>query len=220
MDVYQFNTARYDEARFEFADRVRIARLADFVGAGKTVLDVACFDGTIGEMLMRRGNSVYGVDASAQAIAHARRKGVIASLANLEEPLELKSERFDAVIAGEIIEHVYHVGQFLSEIHRVLKPGGILALPTPNLAAFGRRLLLLLNRNPHIEISFTGEAAGHIRYFIRDTLFEILRKHRFRVLELTSDVINLNASGTVRLVRMAGLIPTLGRSLIVKAERV
>jgi 2-polyprenyl-3-methyl-5-hydroxy-6-metoxy-1,4-benzoquinol methylase len=40
---------------------------------------------------------------------------------------------FDVVFAGEIIEHIYDDRRFLEQIHRVLRPGGVVALTTPNL---------------------------------------------------------------------------------------
>ena len=91
----------------------------------------------------------------------------------------------------------------LNEIRHVLKPGGCCVVTMPNLAAFGRRLLLLIGGNPHIEISFTGDAAGHIRYFIRGTLIELLNKHGFTVDVFQSDVVNFNASGAINSTQLA-----------------
>ena len=52
--------------------------------------------------------------------------------------------------------------------------------------------------NPHLEISFTGVAADHIRYLIRSTLFDILNKHSFKVTHFTSDVVKFNARESFR----------------------
>lgn len=215
-----FDFGRYQRSEFGFGDQVRSETLVAFTGTGGRILDVGCLDGTIGAMLLGRGHrEVYGVDLSSSAVERALSMGVQARVGDLEGKLEFADGFFDAVVAGEIIEHIYNIDLFLGELRRVLKPGGTLALSTPNLAALGRRLLLLCNRNPHIEISFTGEAAGHIRYFVKGTLLAILAKHGFTVETLTSDVVNLNASGSLRLRRLATLVPTLGRCLIVKAVK-
>ena len=218
MNPYAFNTQAYPKSRCDESD-VRLDRIFPLIGTGRTILDLGCLDGTIGEILLRRGNVVHGIDAAAPAVATAVQRGVQARVGNLEERLDFPDSQFDVVFAGEVLEHIFDVDTLLSEIHRVLKPGGHLVATTPNLAAMGRRLMLLLNRNPHIEISFTGDAAGHIRYFIRSTLFDLLRKHNFHVTDYTSDMVNFDRLGRVRSLWLARLFPTLGKSLIIRAAR-
>jgi len=218
-DTRTFNTLRYQESALNFGDHIRINKLVGFIGSNKKVLDLGCLDGTIGLMIMKNDNDVYGVDASETAVQNAIKKGVKARVGDLEKPLDYPDENFDAVCAGEIIEHIYDIDLFLDDIHRVLKAEGILALSTPNLASFGRRLLLLFNRNPHIEISYSGQAAGHIRYFVRGTLETILQKHKFVIVQFTTDVINFNSSGSLNSVKLAQIFSSLGRSLIIKAKK-
>ncbi len=218
MDVFRFNSQAYEKSRCG-QDDSRVQRVLPLIGKAGRVLDVGCLDGTIGELLMQMGNDVYGLDASEPAIAKAVGRGIQAQLGNVENEFPFENDSFDAVFAGEIIEHIFDVDMMLAQIFRVLKPGGHFVVTTPNLAAFGRRLMLLLNRNPHIEISFTGDAAGHIRYFIKSTFFEILEKHGFQVEVFRSDIINFNASGSLKSEALAHLFPTLGKSLIVKAVK-
>ena len=56
---------------------------------------------------------------------------------------------FDMAYLGETIEHVYDIARCFKELKRVIKPGGYLAITTPNLAAWYNRLLLLLGKCPH-----------------------------------------------------------------------
>lgn len=218
MDPYAFNSAAYPVSRCG-QDDSRVKAVLPLIGKAGRVLDVGCLDGTIGELFLKMGNEVYGIDASEPALEKALARGVKARRGNVEERFPFDDAMFDAVFAGEIIEHIFDVDTMLSEIFRVLKPGGLFVVTTPNLAAFGRRLLLLLNRNPHIEISFTGEAAGHIRYFIRRTLFDLLQKHGFAVDVCCSDVINFNATGSLCSYALARCFPSLGKSLIVRASK-
>jgi len=217
MNPLKFNTKRYQKMSTSFQDNPRIKTMVKLTGENNTVLDLGCIDGSLGEILIKNNNTVYGIDASASAIPIAIEKGVKAKIGNLEEKLEFPDNMFDVVTAGEIIEHIFDIDLFLEEIHRVLKPKGRLVLTTPNLAALGRRILLLLNKNPLIEISFTGNAAGHIRYFIKQTLYEILKKHKFKITEFTSDVVNFNAAGSLKCETIAKLCPSAGRSLIINA---
>lgn len=217
MNPITFNSEAYPESRCG-QDDSRVQAVLPLIGRAGRVLDVGCLDGTIGELFLKMGNEVYGIDASAPAIGKAVARGVIAKLGNVEERFPFEDGMFDAVFAGEIIEHIFDVDAMLSEIRRVIKPTGCFVVTTPNLATLGRRLLLLAGRNPHIEISFTGAAAGHIRYFIRQTLFDILEKHGFVVDVFRSDVVNFNASGSLCSYKLAHLFPTLGKSLIVRAH--
>ena len=219
MDPYAFNTRAYPKSRCG-EDDARLNRVWPLVGTRRTILDVGCLDGTIGELLLQRGNVVHGIDAAAPAVQMAVQRGIQARVGNLEERLDFPDAMFDVVFAGEVLEHMFHVDVLLSEIHRVLKPGGALVATTPNLAALGRRLLLLLNRNPLIEVSFASpNAAGHIRYFVRHSLFELLQQQGFAVTNFTSDVVNFDNQGRLNCRWLARLAPTLGRSLIVRAVR-
>jgi len=56
----------------------------------------------------------------------------------------------DCAVFSEVLEHLnpYYVGHTVSEINRVLRPGGILMLTTPNIASLFRRIRLLLGIQP------------------------------------------------------------------------
>ena len=62
--------------------------------------------------------------------------------------LAFPDNHFDMAFFGELFEHVYDLPGLMAEITRVLKPGGILALSTPNLAAWYNRILLLFGKCP------------------------------------------------------------------------
>ena len=62
--------------------------------------------------------------------------------------LKFPDNYFDMAFFGELFEHIYDLPTFFNEIKRVLKPGGFLALSTPNLAAWYNRILLLIGKCP------------------------------------------------------------------------
>ena len=62
--------------------------------------------------------------------------------------LKFPDNYFDVAFFGELIEHIYDLPTFFNEVKRVLKPGGFLALSTPNLAAWYNRILLLIGKCP------------------------------------------------------------------------
>jgi 2-polyprenyl-3-methyl-5-hydroxy-6-metoxy-1,4-benzoquinol methylase len=211
-----FNEKRYADSPLGLPDRERVKIIGELVGSGRSVLDVGCGDGEIDKVLIENKNKVSGLDISETCIKKAKKVGVNAVVCDLETEDFPFKEKFDVILVAEMLEHVIDTDTFLKKISKSLKSDGILVLTTPNLASFGRRLLLLVNKNPHMEVSLEKYSAGHSRYFIKDTLEWLLEKNGFEVVEFRSDVINFNASGTLRSVLFAKLIPTLGKSLIVK----
>ena len=207
------------EWSFTPAEQVRAALLLDMTGEGKQVLDLGCYNGRIGCLLKAAGNKVFGVDLSEQALRKAKEKGITCLRADASESLPIKDNTFDVVIAAEIIEHVFNLENFIVEIKRVLKTDGFLILSTPNLASLGRRLYLFFGRNPLIEIGTETESVGHIRYFVKETIFQLLLRHEFCISHFASDVVNFDNSGENFSRFLAKIIPGLGKSLIVKAVK-
>lgn len=102
---------------------------------GLRILDVGCGGGLMSEALARYGANVVGVDASPGNIAaarlHAQAQNVTVDY-RLGEPAKVLSphERFDAVLALEVVEHVSDVPAFLAAAADRLAPGGILFVST------------------------------------------------------------------------------------------
>ena len=147
--------------------------------------------------------------------------GIIAKVGNLESSFGYEDNSFDVWVCAEVIEHILDTDFFIEEIKRVLKPNGYLIITTPNVASFGRRILLLLGKNPFFEASFgfpSYARAGHIRYFTKDLLINFLNTKGFKTIFFTSNVVNFNNSGYISSKICAKLFPTLGSTLIIKAQ--
>ena len=103
--------------------------------SGLRILDVGCGGGLMSEALARMDAQVVGVDASpgnvAAARLHARSQSVTVDY-RLGEPAEVLApeERFDVVLALEVVEHVSDVPAFLATAAALLAPGGMLFVST------------------------------------------------------------------------------------------
>lgn len=218
----KFNSLRYS-SKFEEngVDNIRLGQVLKFIGSEKKVLDVGCGDGFIMKKIRKNGNNVEGIEVSTPAVIRARKSGFKVYDLSLSQPWakNIKS-KFDIVFAGEIIEHIFDTDSFLQNIHGVLEEKGKLVITTPNIASLGRRILLLMGKNPLIEITAIKTDAGHIRYFTRDSLISLLKKNRFKILEIKSSVVNVNLNGTVYSGLLAKLFPTLGNNIIIYAEKI
>jgi SAM-dependent methyltransferase len=146
--------------------------LVDFVhglGNADRALDLGCGDGRLSAELA--ATDLTAADVSAVALARARSRLPGARLVELEPdaPLPLGDAAFDLVLCAETIEHVRDVQLLLSEIRRVLRPGGRLALTTPANLPLGRR---------------PDPLSPHLRQFTRRSLSRLLDQLGFELIEL------------------------------------
>lgn len=136
-------------------------------------------------------------------------------------PLPFADGSFAAVLMGEVIEHVYYPERLLRELARVLGPGGVLVLTTPNLATLWDRVRFLLGREPRQVDPLHPYLFLHIRPMTRRLLGRLLEHAGFEVATVRSNYVGLRLPfGRWRDVRwLARLAPGLGGSLIVSARR-
>ncbi len=103
---------------------------------GGRLLDVGCGDGEFIARMAGLGWSVEGLDFDPHAVEVARSRGLTVHLGGLAEQ-GYPDASFDAVVLSHLIEHVYRPAQLLGECARILKPGGLLSIVTPNAESFG-----------------------------------------------------------------------------------
>ncbi|MEO0438708.1 MAG: bifunctional 2-polyprenyl-6-hydroxyphenol methylase/3-demethylubiquinol 3-O-methyltransferase UbiG [Pseudomonadota bacterium] len=126
------------------------------------VLDLGCAGGFMAEALDDRGASVVGIDPAADAIRAARSHSRAAGRnihydVGVGEALPYPNEQFDAVVCVDVLEHVKDLTSVISEVSRVLKPGGRFCFDTINrnpLASFvaitiAEDLLRILPKGTH-----------------------------------------------------------------------
>ena len=155
-------------------DHVR--RFAEGLGHAGRALDLGCGDGRLSADIPAR--ELVLADVSALALERARRRLPRAETVLLapDAPLPLADSSFDLVVCAETLEHVRDVQLLLSEVRRVLRPGGRLAVTTP---AHGRLTGLdVLVRG--FERRFPP-LSPHVRFFTQRSLGGLLAEMGFEV---------------------------------------
>jgi 2-polyprenyl-3-methyl-5-hydroxy-6-metoxy-1,4-benzoquinol methylase len=110
---------------------VRLNRISHFLPARPRLLDIGCSVGATVQAAKERGWIAKGVDVSQDAVDYCKSLGLDCKVIS-PNLLPFESSTFDAIVSWHVIEHVADVRDTLREWRRVLKPGGIMFLETPD----------------------------------------------------------------------------------------
>jgi 2-polyprenyl-3-methyl-5-hydroxy-6-metoxy-1,4-benzoquinol methylase len=124
------------------------------------VLEVGCGEGRGVELLMSKASQFTAVDKIEEALQVLRKRFPAGKFISMNIPPlgSLPDNTYDCIVSFQVIEHIENDVLFLKELHRVLKPGGVAMLTTPN-----RKLSL--SRNP-----------WHIREYLASELKDLASK--------------------------------------------
>lgn len=101
----------------------------------KIVLEFGCGEGYGAKLLSEYAARVAGIDYSQDAIDTAKKNYAsdnIEFICRRAESTKIDNEQFDCICSFQVIEHIAKPKKFLHEVTRLLKPGGLLILSTPN----------------------------------------------------------------------------------------
>jgi SAM-dependent methyltransferase len=154
---------------------------------GPRVLDLGCcknvfprtkeeFPGWLHALLVEAGHSVLGADINQEHISSMAEAGYEVVYMNAQA-IPPEGEKFDTIVAGELIEHLENPGLFLTSCRRRLTPEGRLVLTTPN--PFG--VMDILGYIKNFDHAFNVE---HTCWFDAQTIRQLLERCGFRVIEL------------------------------------
>ena len=187
--------------------RQALERIERHRGPGR-LLDVGCWVGFLLDEARERGWATVGVEPSAFASAFAReRLGLEVRPGDLFTA-SLEPGSFDAIVLGDVIEHLPDPGRALERIASLMAPGAVLYLALPDA---GSRIARLLGPR------WWSVIPTHVQYFTRASLGKLLTRHGWELLELAT----APKAFTIRYYasRVAGYSESAGRALVVLTER-
>lgn len=174
--------SRYDDELWEAVGEhshpppEHLVRFVESLGPTAAALDLGCGDGRLAGRLDAAQLTLADVSRVALERAAQRLPGARTVLLEPDAPLPLDDNAFDLVLCAETIEHVRDVQLLLSEVRRVLRPDGRLALTTPaHSRATGLRAAVLGFEHVFDPLS------PHLRHLTRRSLSHLLGEMGFEL---------------------------------------
>jgi len=147
-----------DPRRFRYLDRMQaVLRLARTKPLPARVLEVGAAQANVSLLLAEAGYVTIALDLRVDFVRYARAKwerGRFAGVVGDAQRLPFAAGAFDVVIVGELVEHVADPAALLAEASRLLAPGGLLIVTTPNAQCVG-------TREPTFTVFQRSRANGH-----------------------------------------------------------
>jgi len=141
-------------------------------------IEIGCGNGFVLEIAKENGwKNIMGIEPSLKSIENANYKVKNKILNGIFDVNNYKNDYFDIVFVAMLIEHVPDINKFLSDIYKILKPGGILITICHNERHFLSKILK--NKHPIINDE-------HNYVFSPNTLNKILKKNKFKNLKINS----------------------------------
>ena len=151
-------------------------------GNAPIVLDIGCWNGTLGRTLIRDcGATVDGIERDAVQAAAARACGYrIVDVFDLNNEVpRVGDSRYDFILFGDVLEHLVQPDTVLAAISLRLKPGGRVLVSLPNIAFAGNRMSHLLGKWDYRDYGILDRT--HLRFFTKKTMIELIESVGLRV---------------------------------------
>ena len=181
------------QARLDLLDRISTT--------ARSVLEFGCGEAPLGAAIKARQKArVVGIELDPRAAAVARKRIDDVYQGDVRQIVSLIHERFDWIVGGDIVEHLDEPWSFLAELRRISAPGGRLLLSLPNLANVSIVNDLLRGRFDYVYMGLT--CAGHVRFFTRRSIEEMLDIAGWRVESIETQPVTITPAAAELLAKL------------------
>lgn len=163
-EFYSYETPEF---RWEFGEVLRM------LPEEARVLDVGCSDGAFVSLMGRSGFDTTGIDFNREKIEIAQSRGLKCHVANVQE-VTLAQEKFDAISAFHVIEHLERPADFLEDVRSALHEEGRLYVSCPN----ADRFLLEFRRDE------PDYPPNHLTRISKDGMARLASRAGFRIVQI------------------------------------
>jgi len=169
---------------YAHANPVFVRAVCAHVGQAE-VLDVGCWNGTLGRVLEQECNAIVdGIERDATQADHARAAGYRrVDVADLDRGVPAADGRsYDFLLFGDVLEHLVQPERVLDALVPCLKPGGRALLSLPNIGFAANRLTHLLGRWDYKDYGILDRT--HLRFFTKDSMVALAELAGLRVVRV------------------------------------
>lgn len=188
-------------------------------GKEKTILDIGCGLGYFLRIAQCHHWLPYGLEINKRAAVYAREHHCLdVKIGNIEEKTEFSAESFDVITMFGVIEHLVNPSKAIEECWRLLKPDGILCLPTPTEDGFFRKFGNILYKISFEKIEFhvrhLYSPGGHNLCFSRKSIGLLLEQNDYQITKIVGSTYGLKILLKRFILNPGGTIYLLGTSLL------
>jgi O-antigen biosynthesis protein len=182
----------------------------------KNNLSIGCGNGAIEKQFP--GNFI-GLD-----INKTKKPHIPVTIGKAEDLLNIFNEnQFGAIFIGETLEHIYDTNKIISDMSHILKRNGILIITVPNLISLRARIRCLFGKTPRQATGYleNEHLYGHIRHFGKGSITSLLKKHKFKILKVSTPSLSYNpfsSNSKQEILNVPIFLSGLGNNLIITAR--
>jgi methionine biosynthesis protein MetW len=161
------------------------ALLTGYIQPNNKVLDIGCAGGYLGEKLIKEKNcEVWGIEPEKKYYEEALNKGYkIVFNKKIEEALEsIQNEKFDYILAGDVLEHLERPGKILLSLSNFLKDNGRFVISLPNIAHYSVRFGLLSGKWDMHDAGILDKT--HLHFYTLKSANELLNNAGWKVVSM------------------------------------
>ncbi|MBD3164435.1 methyltransferase domain-containing protein [Candidatus Woesearchaeota archaeon] len=155
------------------------SRIIDLCNGSGTALDIGSSSGYIAKQLTNY--TVYCIDIDKESIKNAKRYCKKAILGDIESA-RLPKNKFDMIIAADILEHLKNPAKVLLKLRNSLKKNGKMIISVPNVAHLWIRINLLFGRFNYEKKGILDKT--HLRFYTLSSIKKELDKAGFRIIKI------------------------------------
>ncbi len=152
------------------------AAMLRMVGFNKRVLEAGCASGHVSEKLSAQGCTVVGIEIDASVVEPAQQwleRVIVGNFDDASLWRELEGELFDAILFGDVLEHLKDPLTTLRESLRFLQPSGVVVISVPNIAHADVKIALINGQFPYSDDGLLDRT--HISFFTKESLLKLVK---------------------------------------------
>jgi 2-polyprenyl-3-methyl-5-hydroxy-6-metoxy-1,4-benzoquinol methylase len=165
------------------------------VGRAGRVLELGPATGYMSQVFRDQGSAVVGVEIDPHMAEHASEfceRMIVADLDALDFERELGEDRFDAIVAADVLEHLKDPLRVLRALRTFLTEDGAFVVSLPNIAHGSVRLALLGGVFPYQDLGLLDRT--HLRFFTRQSIEQLFDDAELGIVEMRRQELEIDAS--------------------------